>query len=70
MDTHIYKVEFYFEGTEDDTHALRRSLAQSVADEFDINRVFGVAVCLDDDTQNAPSANMQIPDGAEITFTA
>jgi hypothetical protein len=39
-----YKVEFYFDGTEDDAHSLCRILAQTIADEFEICRVYGVTV--------------------------
>jgi len=47
MDTNVYKIEFYLEGTEDTAYELRRYLAQHVSDEFDIRRVFGVTVCQD-----------------------
>lgn len=43
----IYKVQMHVEGTEDDAIALRISLAQSVCDEFELNRVYGVSVDLE-----------------------
>jgi len=49
MDSGTYKVKFCFEGTEKDTNALRRYLAQCVADEIELCRVFGVEVSLDND---------------------
>jgi hypothetical protein len=51
MDKNVYKVEFYFEGSEDDAQALRRSLAQSVADDFEISRVFGVLITTTEDSE-------------------
>ena len=44
MDTNTYKVEFYFDATEDDAQALRRNLAQSISDEYDIPKVYGVTI--------------------------
>jgi len=48
MQKNVYKVEFFFDGTEDDAHGLRRNLAQSIADDFKILRVYGVAVNMEE----------------------
>lgn len=39
-----YKVQMYVKGTEEDAISLRKSLAQSVYDEFELGSVFGVSV--------------------------
>lgn len=39
-----YEVAFLFEGTEEDVISMRKMLAQVVADEFELEAVFGVAV--------------------------
>lgn len=43
-----YKISIYVKGTEDDAVALRKSLAQSVYDEFELGSVFGVDVVLEE----------------------
>lgn len=46
----VYKVQMFVKGTEEDAASLRKSLAQTVFDGFDMTRqnaVFGVAVDLD-----------------------
>ncbi len=43
----IYRVQLCFEGTEDDANSIMQSLAQSVSEEFDLKRVFGVTIDLD-----------------------
>lgn len=46
----VYKVQMYVEGTENDAQALRKSLSQSVYEDFEMtegNAVFGVTVELD-----------------------
>ena len=48
----IYRLEGYAEGTEDDAIALRKSLAQSISDNFELKRVFGVSVELDEPQDN------------------
>jgi hypothetical protein len=53
MDTNVYKVEFFIEGTEHNAQDLRRNLAQSVSDEFNLRRVFGVVVCMEDEKEGA-----------------
>lgn len=49
----IYRVEMYIEGMEDDAASLRKSLAQTVYDEFELGSVFGVRV-----EQNEPPENL------------
>lgn len=44
----IYKIEMYVKGTEDDAIALRKDLAQTVYDEFELGSAFGVSVTPDD----------------------
>lgn len=43
----IYKVDMYVKGTDDDAISLRKSLAQTIYDEFELGSVFGVTVTLD-----------------------
>lgn len=43
----VYSIQMYVEGTEENARSLRKSLAQSVRDEFDLRSVFGVKVNLD-----------------------
>ena len=43
-----YKVIFHINGTEKDANALRKCLAQSVSDEFEIAAVYGVGVELEE----------------------
>lgn len=40
----IYRVQLFIEGTEDDADSLRQNLAQSISDEYELTRVFGVEV--------------------------
>lgn len=40
----IYNVRLHVEGTESDAISLRKSLAQSVSEEYELKRVFGVSV--------------------------
>jgi len=47
-----YKVKMYVNGTEDDAISLRKSLAQSVYDEYELGSVFGVSVELDVPPEN------------------
>jgi hypothetical protein len=49
-ENNVYKVEFYFDGKEDDADTLRRHLAQSISDDFELCRVYGVTVTLDEDS--------------------
>jgi hypothetical protein len=44
----IYRFAGYAEGNEEDAISLRKSLAQSVSSEFELKRVFGVSVELDE----------------------
>ena len=39
-----YLVNFAFEGDEDDELAIKKCLAQAVADDFDLRCVYGVEV--------------------------
>jgi len=48
-ENNVYKVELYFDGKEDDANSLRRNLAQSISDDFELCRVYGVTVTLDHD---------------------
>lgn len=41
---YTYKIQMYVEGSEDDAISLRKSLAQTVYDEFELGSVFGVSV--------------------------
>lgn len=65
----IYKVQMYIEGTEDDAISLRKSLAQSVSDEFELNRVFGVDVVSDSPQENLVMAlcMVELEDGFDDT---
>ncbi len=42
-----YKVQMYVQGTEEDAIGLRKDLAQTVYDEFELGSVFGVTIDLD-----------------------
>ena len=42
-----YKVQMYIRGSEDDAASLRKHLAQTVYDEFELGSVFGVEIELD-----------------------
>ena len=44
MAKRTYKVELYFDGNEDDAMSIRKSLAQTIADEFELAAVYGVEV--------------------------
>jgi hypothetical protein len=46
--SNVYKVELYFDGTEDDAQTLCRHLAQSISDDFELCRVYGVTVKIDE----------------------
>jgi len=48
MDANVYKVELFFAGNEDDAKSLRKHLAQSISNEFDLPKVFGVIIALDE----------------------
>jgi hypothetical protein len=43
-----YRVTLYAEGTEEDALSLKKSLAQSINDEYSLKSVFSVSVDLDD----------------------
>lgn len=43
-----YKVQMYVKGTEEDAASLRKHLAQSVYDEFELGSVFGVRITLEE----------------------
>ena len=53
----IYKVQLYVECTEDDARSLRKSLAQSVSEGFELACVFGVCVELEPDSDNERGFN-------------
>lgn len=55
MDT--YRVRMYVKGTEDDAIALRKSLAQTVYDEFELGSVYGVRVEIDNPSVSNPVEN-------------
>ena len=40
----LYKVCFYFGGDEDNVEEMEQYLAQAVADEFDVEQVYGVEI--------------------------
>jgi len=48
MDSNVYKAQLFFDGTDDDADTLRKHLAQSVSDEFNLRHVFGVTVSIDE----------------------
>ena len=55
-----YKVEMYIKGSEEDAVSLRKSLAQTVYDEFELGSVFGVTVRLDEPAEDAYSNVMAL----------
>lgn len=61
MKKSMYFVTLYVEATEEDAASLRNYLAQSIADEFNLERVEGVTVTLDPDNGCLDDA----PDSAE-----
>lgn len=49
----VYKIQAFAKGSEEDAISLRKELAQTIYDEFELGGVFGVSVELDTPPQDA-----------------